>query len=73
MINTENLKQIGTLDIEPTWESLCNISQRGGLPPKELMQACKIADMIRKAQKDGAKSIVFSFPDKQTVTFEVNE
>lgn len=67
-----NAKKTGTIDIEPTWESLCNLSERGGLSPKELMQACKIADMVRQAQKQGAKSVTFSFPDKNTCEVEVN-
>lgn len=50
-----------TIDIEPKWADLCMISERGALRPKELLPACKIADVVRQAQKHGAKSVSFSF------------
>lgn len=53
----------GTIDLEPTWESLCNASQVGALQPIELLPACIIADKIRQAQKAGAESITFTFGD----------
>jgi hypothetical protein len=53
--------QIRTIDMEPTWETLCNLSAADVLPAKELMPACKLADKIRQAQKSGAKSITFVF------------
>lgn len=54
-------KKTFTIDLEPTWESLCNASQDGALEPAELMPACIIADKIRQAQKAGANSITFTF------------
>ena len=60
------------IDIEPSWVDLCNIADRGGLPAKELMPACVVADLVRKAQKNKAKSITFFFnPESRDVEFEV--
>jgi len=50
-----------TIDIEPTWETLCNLAHGGALDAKELMPACKVADMVRQAQKKGKKGITFTF------------
>lgn len=50
-------KLITTIDIEPTWETLCNLVEN----PLDLLPACIIADKIRKAQKAGALSITFTF------------
>ena len=55
--------KITTIDIEPTWEELCNAAQSGALQPKELMKACVIADIVRQAQKRGDKSVTFIFND----------
>jgi hypothetical protein len=49
------------IDIEPTWQELCAISEKGCLPPIELMGACNIADIVRQAQKKGAVSVTFTF------------
>lgn len=60
------------LDVEPTWESLCHLASEGCLPAIELMPACAVADLVRKAQKKGAKSITFSFnPETTEVEFEI--
>ena len=58
------MKYAGTIDIEPTWETLCKMAQQGVLPPEQLMPACQIADTIRQAQKRGAKKIIVGFPKK---------
>ena len=64
-------KQIGTIDLEPTWENLCNMAQSGHLQPKELMQACKLADIVRQAQKQGKKSVTFTFPNNKEAEVEI--
>ncbi len=61
------------IDIEPTWESLCNLSQKGGLPAKELLPACIIADKVRQSQKEGAKSVTFFFCEDGSVEFQVDD
>lgn len=62
------------INIEPTWESLCNLAQGGVLPPKELMQACKLADMVRQSQKNGDRYIKFNFTDGEIyVTYQESE
>jgi hypothetical protein len=60
-----------TLDIEPTWEALCNLAQGGALPPEELMPACKIADIVRQAQKKGATAVEFRFSKEDRNIFLV--
>ena len=50
-----------TINIEPTWEQLCKMAEIDRLPPQELMPACKIADIVRQAQKKGKKSVTFTF------------
>jgi len=55
---------MGTIDIEPTWETLCNMAKRGVLPAEQLMPACKIADTIRQAQKAGLSGVIVKFPGK---------
>jgi hypothetical protein len=49
------------IDIEPTWEALCHLSDRGLVNVKELIPACQVADMVRQAQKKGAISVTFTF------------
>lgn len=65
-------KRIGIVDTEPTWVGLCNAAQSGAIEPKELLQACKTADVVRQAQKDGKKSVTFEFTknDKNIKIFE---
>lgn len=58
-------KIVTTIDIEPTWEYLCRMV----INPEDLMPACKIADMVRQAQKRGSKSITFTF-DKDDIEIE---
>lgn len=62
-----------SIDLEPTWENLCNAAQTGHLPAKELMPACIIADKIRQAQKSGAKSVTFTFEDDGSINLEIQE
>lgn len=69
----KNRKVVGTIDIEPTWENLCNMVQSGHLEGKFLQPACKIADRIRQAQKQGKKSITFKFKDKQSKAIVVTD
>ncbi len=61
-----------TIDLEPTWEALCNAAQQGHLPAKELMPACKIADIVRQAQKAGKKQVIFTF-EKGSRTINIEE
>lgn len=68
-----------TIDIEPTWVSLCrttrNISNQKAVKDllKELESACTMADKIRQAQKSGANSITFIFnKENNQVEFEVD-
>jgi len=65
------MKSMGTIDIEPTWESLCRLAASGGILPEELMPACKIADVVRQAQKAGKKRVEFTFPSKTTIMYQV--
>lgn len=51
------------IDIEPTWESICNMVSRGFAKADVLMPACKIADVIRQAQKKGVKRLIITFGD----------
>jgi hypothetical protein len=70
----DKIKQkIGTIDVEPTWESLCISSYKHGLTAEVLMPACKIADAVRQAQKKGAKSITFKFGKDNLISLEVEE
>lgn len=59
------------IDIEPTWEAILKGVESGALKAEALRPVCKIADMIRRAQKDGKKSITFSFEGKDTIVTEV--
>ena len=62
------------IDVEPTWEKLCDLVEMGALDPKELRPACAIADLVRQAQKKGAKSITFFFsPETRDVEFEISD
>ena len=61
-----------TIDLEPKWVDLCKMAQSGHLQPKELMQACEVADIVRQAQKAGAKAVEFSFTDGK-VEVEIKE
>lgn len=59
-----------TIDLEPTWEQLCGAAQSGALRPIELLPACKIADIVRQAQKAGKEKVVFTFENGE-VSVEV--
>lgn len=50
-----------TIDLEPTWEGLCHLVVKGNLPADELIPACKLADIVRQAQKQGKAKVTFSF------------
>lgn len=54
----------GTIDLEPTWAGLCRIASRGAINAEELMPACKIADLVRQAQKAGKAEITFDLSSK---------
>jgi hypothetical protein len=58
------MKETQTIDIEPTWEALCNMAFHGHIKADLLMPACKIADTVRQAQKRGDKSVTFKFTGK---------
>lgn len=62
--------QQATIDLEPTWQSLCRMAERGQLSASELQPACKIADIIRQAQKSGDKSVTFVFQPDGTIEVE---
>lgn len=55
--------EVFIIDTEPTWVALCHVAERGALNAKELIPACMIADSVRQAQKNGAKSITFFFDE----------
>ena len=44
-------KKIAIVDTEPTWVNLCNGVQSGAINAETLLPACKIADIVRQAQK----------------------
>jgi hypothetical protein len=49
------------IDLEPKWEELCRAFSKFDPIILELMGACKTADIVRQAQKSGAKSVTFIF------------
>ena len=49
------------IDIEPKWLDLCKEVGRGNFNAEILEPACKIADIVRQAQKQGKKEVVFTF------------
>jgi hypothetical protein len=53
-----------TIDIEPTWTAICNGVQHGHFQADALLPACQVADIVRQAQKQGVKRLLFVFPDK---------
>lgn len=44
--------KLPSIDIEPTWCALLNVAKRCG-NPEILEGACKVADLVRQAQKRG--------------------
>lgn len=66
----ERMTQQVTIDLEPTWQALCRMAERGHLPASELQPACKIADIVRQAQKSGDKSVTFVFQPDGTIEVE---
>jgi len=63
---------MATLDIEPTWETICNMVENNLASAKELLPACKIADVVRQAQKNGKQSVTFKFDkEKNDIKIEV--
>ena len=63
------MENIEKIDIEPTWEGLCNMAIAGAINPGVLMNACKIADTIRRSQKAGASWIHVTFPVEGEMLF----
>lgn len=63
-----------TIDCEPTWEAILDLAKHGSNPAliEELRPACKIADMVRQAQKKGKAQIVFKLdnPNGQVEVLE---
>lgn len=55
----------GTIDCEPTWEALLTEVKNGILNAEHLLPAIKIADVVRQAQKQGKKQVIFLFPDTE--------
>ncbi len=56
-------KFVGMIDVEPTWEVLCIEVQKGVLKADMLLPACRIADVVRQAQKQNKKNIIFTFEE----------
>jgi hypothetical protein len=70
-IKKAEIKEQLTIDVEPKWTSLCNLVQSGHLEGKFLQPACKLADVVRQAQKSGKKSVTFKFDNTgENVTVE---
>jgi len=65
-----------TIDVEPTWVELCNMVKNTSNQSAvrklvdELKPAAKVADIVRQAQKSGAKSVTFTF-DEGGVSYDV--
>lgn len=53
------------IDIEPRWVNLCNMADRGYIKASALLPACEMTDVIRQAQKTGAKSVTFRFANRK--------
>lgn len=65
-------KFVGTIDCEPTWETLLKEITSGVLKTEILLPAIRIADVVRQAQKQGKKQVIFSFPNtKGNIKVEV--
>src|SRR3990167_10667976 len=56
-----------TIDIEPTWEFLCDMAARGILPAANLLPACKISYKIKQSQKQGKKAVTFLFMENDAL------
>jgi len=54
------------IDIEPTWESIGRMVERGYTTADQLKPALKLADTIRQAQKQGKAGVVFKFRSKRS-------
>jgi len=59
-------KRVMRIDIEPTWESIGRMVERGYTTADQLKPALKLADTIRQAQKSGAKGVNFSFRSRKS-------
>lgn len=51
------------IDLEPTWTEILNMVKSGHIDIKytDLEKACRVADIVRKAQKDGKEFVKFVF------------
>jgi hypothetical protein len=54
-----------TINIEPSWESLCIAVGRGALNAEVLLPACQLTDAVRQAQKSGANQVIITFTPGQ--------
>ena len=52
-----------TVDLTPTWIQVLELVKQGLVPLSELKQACIVADIVMKAEKEGRPSITFTFKD----------
>jgi hypothetical protein len=59
------------VDLEPTWEAMCKMTTSGHIKADLLLPACKIADVVRQAQKAGHKSITIVFEDDNKIRISV--
>jgi len=71
MVNAPKMKYAGMIDLEPTWVTVCNMATRFPKVTPELMPACRLADVVRQAQKHGKKGVMFTFPDRKTMKIRV--
>ena len=60
------------IDLEPSWVEVYNMVKCGALKIENsgLDGICKIADAARRAQKNGEKSITFTFTDENSIEFD---
>lgn len=63
----EQAEVVGRIDIEPTFEDVLDMVSHMATSDKRgtietLRPAVKMADIIRRAQKAGHKSVTFTFP-----------
>jgi hypothetical protein len=74
--NAPTTEGVTTIDIEPTWDALLNVAKRmtgdhaAGIL-EELRPCAKLMDVLRQAQKKGARGVNFTFTPDDDTTYEV--
>lgn len=63
-------QQTGTIDVEPTWVAICRMVGLGTVKAEELIPACRLADIIRQAQKSGNEKITFLLNKNGNISVE---